>query len=125
MFTVHGNDLSGPSGQVASPLYPRSYMHDDTFFWRIMVDFGQVVAITFREFFIDTYFSGCDSYLAVSNEINKLIFLDIFVVKRVAANDGLFHWEFKFKQLIVLCCMCFKFTVFKMYSMSQFIDHDH
>ncbi|XP_021927790.1 cubilin [Zootermopsis nevadensis] len=62
---LHGNDLSGPSGQVASPLYPRSYMHDDTFFWRIMVDFGQVVAITFREFFIDTYFSGCDSYLAV------------------------------------------------------------
>jgi cubilin len=63
---VHGNELSGPTGQVSSPLYPRSYMHDGVFSWRIMVEFSKVVAISFKEFFIDVYFSNCYSYVAVS-----------------------------------------------------------
>ncbi|GFG35967.1 hypothetical protein Cfor_02931, partial [Coptotermes formosanus] len=62
---LHGNDLSGRTGQVASPLYPRSYMRDGVFSWRIMVDFGQAVAISFKEFFVDDYFSDCYSYVAI------------------------------------------------------------
>jgi hypothetical protein len=66
---VHGNDLSGPTGQVASPLYPRSYMRYGTFSWRITVDVGKAIAISFQEFFIDDYFSNCYSNLAVSNKV--------------------------------------------------------
>jgi hypothetical protein len=70
MFTVHGNDLSGPTGQVASPLYPHSYRHEGVFSWRIMVDTGKAISITFKEFFIDTSSSYCYSYIAVSNELH-------------------------------------------------------
>jgi hypothetical protein len=79
MFAVHGNDLSGPAGQVASPLYPRSYRHYGSFSWRIMVDTGQAIAITFKEFFFEVYFSNWYSFVAVSNEI----FLFISVYKPV------------------------------------------
>lgn len=64
-----------------------------------MVDFGQAVAITFKEFFIDIYFSNCYSYVAVSNEMHNLILLNIFLFKGAAASDGLLQWELKCKQL--------------------------
>jgi hypothetical protein len=76
MFTVHGNDLSGPAGQVASPLYPRSYRHYGTFSWRIMVDIGRAIAVTFKEFFVELYFSNCYSSVAVSNKI--YLFISIY-----------------------------------------------
>jgi hypothetical protein len=92
---VHGNDLSGPTGQVASPLYPRSYSREGVFSWRIMVDIGKAIAITFKDFFIDVYFSDCYSYFAVSNKMYSVIFLCVSQVKRVAAFNGLSCWEFK------------------------------
>ena len=75
LSTVHGNDLSGPTGQVASPMYPRSYMRTGVFSWRIMVDIGQAVVISFIELFIDVYFSDCYSYVAVSNKMHSVTFL--------------------------------------------------
>ncbi|PNF23973.1 hypothetical protein B7P43_G09286 [Cryptotermes secundus] len=62
---LHGNDLSGPAGQVASPLYPSSYRRYGSFSWRIMVDIGQAIAITFKEFFIEFFFSNCIASVAV------------------------------------------------------------
>ncbi|KAJ4432257.1 hypothetical protein ANN_20874 [Periplaneta americana] len=62
---LHGNNLNGPSGQIASPLYPNFYLHSGQFFWRIVVDSGKAIAITFKEFFIDIYsLTECHYYLA-------------------------------------------------------------
>ncbi|XP_069688891.1 cubilin [Periplaneta americana] len=63
---LHGNNLNGPSGQIASPLYPNFYLHSGQFFWRIVVDSGKAIAITFKEFFIDIYsLTECHYYLAI------------------------------------------------------------
>lgn len=71
------------------------------------MDFGQRISITFKDFFVETYFLGCYSYVAVSNEMYNFTFLDIFLVKRVATNDGVLHWEFKFKELYSLLLVVF------------------
>ncbi|XP_049840781.1 cubilin-like [Schistocerca gregaria] len=56
---LHGNNLEGPSGQLASPLYPQPYTKQGVFNWRITVDFNHVITLTFKNFFIPTYFGGC------------------------------------------------------------------
>jgi hypothetical protein len=108
MFTVHGNDLSGPAGQIASPLYPRSYLHYGSFSWRIMVDIGRAIAITFKEFFVEFYFSNCISFVTVSNEMHLFISVHKLVFKSIAASDGLSSWKFKFKQLQGLGLLMFQ-----------------
>ncbi|XP_068081387.1 cubilin [Anabrus simplex] len=62
---VHGNDLSGPSGEIASPLYPRSYIQEGDFSWRVTVQFGYAISITFTDFFIEKYMDFCDLYLVI------------------------------------------------------------
>nr|CAD7455080.1 unnamed protein product [Timema tahoe] len=52
---LHGNELFGASGQVASPLYPHPFFHDGTYNWRITVQFGKAIAISFKDFYIPTY----------------------------------------------------------------------
>ena len=106
LSTVHGNDLSGPTGQVASPLYPRSYRRYGVFSWRIMVDTGKAVVISFHEFFIDAYSSNCYSYVAVSNKVYSAIFVCTSQIKRVAAFDGLSWWEFKLNNYKILDMKC-------------------
>ena len=35
---VHGNDLTGSRGEIASPLFPYPYIHREDFAWRVTVD---------------------------------------------------------------------------------------
>ncbi|XP_015512725.2 cubilin [Neodiprion lecontei] len=61
---VHGNlELSGPSGDIASPLYPNVCILDGEYFWRITVDSGFTIQITFKDFYIEKYGSEC--YIAL------------------------------------------------------------
>ncbi|XP_044011009.1 cubilin [Aphidius gifuensis] len=54
----HGNDLSGSSGEIASPLYPYPFKKSDEITWRITVDFGFSIKIEFYDFHMETYFSS-------------------------------------------------------------------
>ena len=58
------------------------------------MDSGKAIAISFREFFIDDYFSDCYSYVAVSNKVYSATFVCASQIKRVAASDWLSWWEF-------------------------------
>ncbi|XP_071443305.1 cubilin [Hetaerina americana] len=56
---LHGNELSGVRGQIASPLYPHPFTSGGTYTWRITVNYGMAISITFEDFFVDTYFGKC------------------------------------------------------------------
>lgn len=44
---VHGNDLTGNRGEIASPLFPYPYIHRADFTWRITVDADRYVQLFF------------------------------------------------------------------------------
>ena len=46
-FTAYGGDISGTSGQIASPNYPRQYPHQTDYTWTITTPVGMRVRITF------------------------------------------------------------------------------
>ncbi|KAK5640278.1 hypothetical protein RI129_011089 [Pyrocoelia pectoralis] len=58
----HGVALSGPMGQIASPLYPHYYTKNEEFSWTITVTFGQAILISFVDFYVETY-SDNDCFL--------------------------------------------------------------
>jgi hypothetical protein len=62
-------------------------MQNGVFYWRVTVDTGRAIVISFREFFIDDYYSDCYSYLAVSNEVYSAVFVRVSQIKKVAASD--------------------------------------
>ncbi|XP_046746481.1 cubilin-like [Diprion similis] len=62
---MHGNlELSGPTGDIASPLYPISCMLEGEYFWRVTVDYRFAIQISFRDFYIEKYGDGC--YIALT-----------------------------------------------------------
>lgn len=60
-----GNELTGPTGQITSPLYPLPYKLRNIVSWRINVEFGWVVQIEITDMFIENSGSICYSYLKV------------------------------------------------------------
>lgn len=65
-YTVTGgNDLSGPTGRITSPLYPIPYKRRDTTWWRITVEFGWTIQIEITDMFIENSDETCFSYLRV------------------------------------------------------------
>uniref|UniRef100_A0A182SAV1 CUB domain-containing protein n=1 Tax=Anopheles maculatus TaxID=74869 RepID=A0A182SAV1_9DIPT len=49
------SEITGTSGTITSPLYPRSYARTDNIGWRITVDMGSVIAMNFNRFAIDRH----------------------------------------------------------------------
>lgn len=49
-LAVTNVDLSGSSGDVASPLYPLQYPHNVDFTWTITVPVGNVIRVEFTSF---------------------------------------------------------------------------
>ncbi|XP_058123035.1 cubilin homolog [Anopheles ziemanni] len=47
------SEISGSSGTVTSPMYPKGYTQMENIGWRITVDIGSVIAIKFNNFAID------------------------------------------------------------------------
>lgn len=73
---VHGNDLTGPSGDIASPLYPQMCMLYGEYTWRITVDYRSSIRIDFKRFHIETYSDSCYTSVAVSH--SRIIFKQTF-----------------------------------------------
>lgn len=44
------SDLSGPTGQIYSPLYPKSYLTYETFSYKITVALKKKIVLSFKEF---------------------------------------------------------------------------
>lgn len=50
---MYGNDITGSSGQVASPLYPRTYPNNADYRWTITVNGDSYVDIQFLDIDIE------------------------------------------------------------------------
>lgn len=62
---LYGNDVSGESGQIASPLYPRNYPDNAHYEWTITVDGDSVVEIRFLDIDIEDLYNCYYDYLKV------------------------------------------------------------
>ena len=77
---VHGNELSGSGGEIASPMFPHTYFtggRPDTaeVSWRVTVDAPYVVSIRFDVFEVESsvYVSNeCLSFIVVSFSTLKI-----------------------------------------------------
>lgn len=52
-FSVYGNEITGSSGQIASPLYPRTYPNNADYRWTITVNSNFHVEIHFLDIDIE------------------------------------------------------------------------
>lgn len=59
------SELSGESGKISSPMYPRNLLSNTNFDYRITVDYPSVISINFKYFKIDSMFSSCTSSLEI------------------------------------------------------------
>nr|XP_040240535.2 cubilin homolog [Anopheles coluzzii] len=62
------SEITGTSGTITSPMYPRSYARADNIAWRITVDIGSVIAISFNRYAIDRHTDDplmCDGALRI------------------------------------------------------------
>ncbi|CAH1775425.1 unnamed protein product [Owenia fusiformis] len=57
--TLYGGDLSGSSGQIASPLHPSSYPNNAHYTWTVTVPSDHYVRITFQLIDIEGSFGRC------------------------------------------------------------------
>lgn len=62
---LHGNELTGDSGEISSPLYPLPLRRLNEFSWRITVDFTWSIRLEFRDFHFDSSDTYCFSSLSV------------------------------------------------------------
>ena len=66
LFIECGGDLVTPTGTFTSPNYPGLYAHSRECIWRITVQPGRRVKLTFNDFALENSF-GCNyDYVAVS-----------------------------------------------------------
>lgn len=87
-FSEHGNDLYGPSGQIASPFYPRNFEDDvEQITWRITVQTRHKISIKFLDLHIlqDDETNECYAYITLkvrktfqSYNILNTTFLDLW-----------------------------------------------
>ena len=77
---LFGDELTGDYGEIASPMYPRTYRGSETFSWRITVDFKYVIEVQFLDVNFDNYDDYCYSTLKVKFNFNfyYLLFLQCF-----------------------------------------------
>ena len=50
---MHGGALTGNSGQLASPLYPRNYPNNVDYHWSITVNAGMYIQVDFLDIDIE------------------------------------------------------------------------
>ncbi|KAK4871991.1 hypothetical protein RN001_016115 [Aquatica leii] len=60
---IHGIQLEGSFGKIASPLYPNYLFKSETFSWTITVTFGKAIMISFIDFYVESY-SDDDCFLS-------------------------------------------------------------
>ncbi|KAH0568173.1 hypothetical protein KQX54_019308 [Cotesia glomerata] len=52
---IHGNDITGSSGEIASPFYPLAFKRSDEVTWRVTVPFGSAVRVEFDDFHLENF----------------------------------------------------------------------
>lgn len=57
IFSVYGNDITGSSGQIASPLYPRTYPNNADYRWTITVSGDSYIEIRFLDIDIEDLYA--------------------------------------------------------------------
>ncbi|CAL1576609.1 unnamed protein product [Knipowitschia caucasica] len=62
---LYGNDVSGEQGQIASPLYPRTYPYNAHYQWTITVDGDSMVEIRFLDMDIEDHYECFFDHLTV------------------------------------------------------------
>ncbi|CAG2107294.1 unnamed protein product, partial [Medioppia subpectinata] len=68
----HGIDLTGNSGQIASPGYPHDIRPQDSVFsWTITVPQYKYISITFTELALQTTYTECSSYVSLLDGIGE------------------------------------------------------
>lgn len=70
---MYGNDLSGNSGQIASPLYPRTYPNNANYRWTITVDGDAYIQIRFLDMDIEDAYDCYYDHLKVRAHVFKVI----------------------------------------------------
>ncbi|XP_012136673.2 cubilin [Megachile rotundata] len=60
-----GSELTGPTGQITSPLYPLPYRKRESVWWRVNVEFGWIIQLEITSLFIETTDLSCFSYLRI------------------------------------------------------------
>ncbi|XP_057337332.1 cubilin-like isoform X2 [Microplitis mediator] len=69
---IHGNDITGTFGAIASPFYPHAFKRSDDVTWRVTVPFGLAVRIEFDDFHLENvnecYFSSFTIYDGYDSE---------------------------------------------------------
>lgn len=76
-FLVNGHELTGTSGVIASPLYPRFYDRRDTVSWQIMVRPLHKILLTFKDFYFDHSDDYCYSTTLNVNILNVILIVII------------------------------------------------
>lgn len=71
---VYGNDITGTSGQIASPLYPRTYPEDADYRWTITVSADSYISLRFLDIDIEDLYECYFDQLKVSNNLDLLCF---------------------------------------------------
>ncbi|XP_058456836.1 cubilin homolog [Malaya genurostris] len=62
----HFNEITGRSGEITSPMYPRDYARNEVHTWRIIVDVGSIISMKFKDFEIDAkYLETCEGQLEI------------------------------------------------------------
>ncbi|XP_033761795.1 cubilin-like [Pecten maximus] len=82
---VYGGELTGSSGRLASPLYPRQYPHNADYTWTITVDTNMRIRVAFTAMDMEFRQTGCvfdyllfrDGGLADSPELGRYCGLTI------------------------------------------------
>ncbi|XP_072307339.1 cubilin [Eucyclogobius newberryi] len=62
---LYGNDVSGEQGQIASPLYPRTYPNNAHYQWTITVDGDSLVEIRFQDMDIEDLYECYYDHLKI------------------------------------------------------------
>lgn len=63
---VHGNELTGMNGEIASPLYPYPWKQDGDTTWRITVGFGMAIRMEYDDVHMEN-FGDCSSSVTVND----------------------------------------------------------
>ena len=63
---MYGGELTGSSGQVASPNYPNQYPHNVNYVWTITVDIGLRIRVIFNSLDLESIANCYFDYVKVS-----------------------------------------------------------
>ncbi|KAJ0177495.1 hypothetical protein K1T71_007504 [Dendrolimus kikuchii] len=62
---LHGNEITGNNGIIASPLFPHRYQGAGEYTWRIITEWSSIISVTFEEFEIVAHSDVCKNKLSI------------------------------------------------------------